>query len=266
MADPWLPERLRVFTDLVKAEGGLFQAIKKLLKAWAAKIKNAVFGSAVPDPFGVTSSNTWFADQVDDLIEVEIRGIFDYASDMGPEDDWEPDALARVREFVQQFRNRLVRVPDSVFASVQRATLKATTEGWSIDDLEERIQEILGETGSEDWDGRARAIARTEAIAAYNGGRFNGFVSQAAQLGGAWDKIWLATHDHRTRFTHARKTGADEQRVPLLSPFAVGESLLMYPGDPTGPPGEVINCRCSILLARAGEKVDLSNRHFRGLS
>jgi uncharacterized protein with gpF-like domain len=106
-------------------------------------------------------------------------------------------------------------------------------------------------------------IARTEAIGAYNAGTFAGFVSYASQLGGSWEKVWLATHDHRTRRTHARETGADGQRVGLLDPFKVGDGLLMFPGDPTGPPEEVIQCRCSILLAQEGEIIDLSDRHFR---
>ena len=260
--DDWMPKRLRAFTDLVKAEGSLYRAIVALLDRWAIRLRSAVFGSrgTMPDPVGVMSTQSWWDSQLDDVI-VEIKEIFDFSSAGAA--DVIPDAMARVELYLNESRNRLSGVPDAVYDSVRRATMKATTEGWSIDELAGRVDEILAEAGAERWRNRARVIARTEAIGAYNGGRFAGFVSYAGQLGGGWEKVWLATHDHRTRFTHARETGADGQRVALLEPFKVGEGLLMFPGDPTGPPEEVIQCRCSILLAREGEIIDLSDRHFR---
>lgn len=260
--DPWLPRRLRAFTALVKAEGGLFKAILELLDRWASRLRDAVFGSGrTPDPVGVLSTQSWWTEEVGDLVEVEIKEIFDFAS--FDTTDTEPDSMLRVQQYLEQARSRLVGVPDAVYAHVRGATMKATTEGWSIDELSDRVHDILAESGAQLWRNRARVIARTEAIGAYNAGTFAGFVSYAAQLGGPWEKVWLATHDHRTRRTHARETGADGQRVPLLSPFQVGEGQLMFPGDPAGPPEEVIQCRCSILLARKGEIIDLSDRHFR---
>jgi uncharacterized protein with gpF-like domain len=262
--DDWMPARIKAFTDLIKAEGGLFKKLIDLLGKWATKVRAAVFGTSIPDVHAVPQFNAWWADQVDDELEIEINGIFELGAEaLG--DEWEPNAMARVHEYVAQAHNRLVRVPDTTYASVQRLTMKATSQGWSMDELADEIDQVLAEAGAERWRNRAMTIARTEAIGAYNAGRYASFQSLAGQLGGRWEKVWLATHDHRTRFTHAKKTGADGQRVPLSSPFQVGESLLMYPGDPGGAPQEVINCRCSILLAREGEAVDLSNRHYRGL-
>lgn len=261
-SDAWLPKRLRAFTDLVAAEGSIYRAILALLDRWASRLRTAVFGArrTSPDPVGVMSTQSWWGEQLDDVI-VEIRETFD-AGSFGAA-DVEPDAMVRVQRHLEESRNRLARVPDSVYNSVRGATMTATTEGWSIDELAARVDEILAEAGAERWRNRARVIARTEAIGAYNGGRYAGFVSYAKQFGGEWEKVWLATHDHRTRYTHARETGADGQRVGLLEPFKVGQGLLMFPGDPTGPPEEVIQCRCSILLAREGEIIDLSDRHFR---
>lgn len=260
--DPWLSRRLKAFTDLVRAENGLFRAILRVLNDWAARLRAAVFGTGrTPDPVGVLTTQVWFEREVTDLVEVEIKEIFDFAA--FDTTDFEPDAMIRVQQYLEQARNRLVRVPDSVYGAVRGATMKATSEGWSIDELAGRIDDILAESGAERWRNRAKVIARTEAVGAYNAGTFAGFVSYASQMGGAWEKIWLATHDHRTRFTHAKETGADGQRVGLLEPFSVGEGELMFPGDPMGPPEEIIQCRCSILLAQEGEIIDLSNRHFR---
>lgn len=86
---------------------------------------------------------------------------------------------------------------------------------------------------------RARRIARTEIGAAQN------FALLASAEGRRVAKIWAAIDDARTRPTHH---DADGQRVALGERFHVGEALLLHPGDPEGPPGEVINCRCAMLL------------------
>lgn len=95
------------------------------------------------------------------------------------------------------------------------------------------------------WHYRARRIARTETMAALNGGTVAAARATAETLGTTLYKQWLATPDERTRGTHRV---ADGQVVPLTQPFAVGGALLMHPGDPTGPAHEVIQCRCTLLL------------------
>jgi hypothetical protein len=263
-ADPWLPARLRAFSRLVTAEGTLYSRLVALLDRWATKLRDAVFGShtRLPDVQAIPATMPWFSTAVDDLVDVEIREIFLDATDW--EDTGEINANYRVEDYLKASKNRLVRVPDHVYADVRRATMKATAEGWSIDDLEVKVHDLLQDAGAELWKNRARAIARTEAVGAFNMGRLAGFQSYAEQMGGEWDKIWLETHDHRTRPTHREQEGGvGGQRVPLGEFFKVGVGLGMAPGDPRLPPEEVIQCRCSLLLARAGEPVDLSNRQFR---
>jgi hypothetical protein len=76
----------------------------------------------------------------------------------------------------------------------------------------------------------------------------------------AFELMWLATDDKRTRETHVT---ADGQRVPVGSRFIVGGAELAFPGDPSGPPQEVIQCRCTMLLVEEDEIVELSNRQMR---
>ena len=275
MADdptPWLPQKFQAFSAIVAAEAALFRKIMDLLDRWATRLRSAVFGKtwaakagAAPrliDPIGVRSTKSWFDGQLSSEILVEVREIFDWAS--GDIADPEPNGAYRAQQAVAAARNRLVGIPDSVFRDVQAQTFKATTEGWSIDELAGQVDAILAEAGADRWRNRARTIARTEAVAAYNGGTYSGFLSYADQMPGAWEKIWLETHDHRTRTTHREHSGFGGQRVPLTSMFQANGVDMLYPGWPEGPPAEVINCRCSILLAREGEIIDFSNRHYKG--
>jgi len=91
----------------------------------------------------------------------------------------------------------------------------------------------------------ATMLARTDLIGLANGG---GYMSARKVFEKRKDvqKVWLNTHDARTRPSHVEAGG---QEVPMEGPFRVGGFDLMYPGDPQGPPGEVINCRCTFTVA-----------------
>lgn len=269
--DPWLPAKFKAFSAIVAAESALYTRILDLLGRWAGKARASVFGSGwkpktplpMISPSGVKAASHWFAQQLDTEVLVTIHEIFDWAaSDVV---DHEPNGAYRAQQAVKAARNRLARVPDSVFRDVQAATFKATTEGWSIDELAARVGEVLADAGSDRWKNRARTIARTEAVGAYNAGTYSGFLSYAQSVPGDWEKVWLETHDHRTRSTHREgEQGFGGQRVPLAGMFRHGGVEMLYPGWPEGPPEEVINCRCSILLAHKDEIIDFSNRHYKG--
>lgn len=91
---------------------------------------------------------------------------------------------------------------------------------------------------------RATLVAETETQAICNIEEF-----ERAKEQGFVYKEWLAMPDERTRFTHAM---ADGQRVPIDTPFIVGDSLMMYPMDASlgAPPEEIINCRCVMKYTR----------------
>lgn len=94
------------------------------------------------------------------------------------------------------------------------------------------------------WQWKARRIARTELLGAYNGGSHAGAVARAQVFDQVMVKRWLATRDTRVRDTHRL---ADGQLQPIGEPFLVGLGRLAHPGDPTAPPEEIINCRCTAL-------------------
>lgn len=72
-------------------------------------------------------------------------------------------------------------------------------------------------------------------------------------------KQWDSTLDARTRDSHAKIDGEIRN---LDKRFSNG---LMYPGDPNGSAGEVVNCRCA-LLQRAKWALDSSFTKFNGFT
>lgn len=108
-----------------------------------------------------------------------------------------------------------------------------TGEAGTVKLIRERIGRTLSASS-------AARIARTEMHTASTIGADEAARSTGLEM----IKEWASAEDGRTRPSHAE---ADGSEVPLDEPFSVGAALLMVPGDPAGPPGEVINCRCAIL-------------------
>lgn len=139
------------------------------------------------------------------------------------------------QEWLALAEKRMTRIGDTAWLAARTELHAGFQAGESIDQLARRIRGVVASTSAQ-----ARTVARTEVIGASNAGAF-----AEAQARGLETKTWLNTHDGRTRPTHVR---AGEQTVALDDRFEVGDALLRFPGDPLGPPGEVINCRCTLLF------------------
>jgi hypothetical protein len=94
---------------------------------------------------------------------------------------------------------------------------------------------------------RARTIARTETSRARNAGRFEAFV----QLG--FKSVqWSSFSDIHSRPGHAMMDDDERTIAGLVSgkEFFTNPKTgknMKYPGDPAAPPGETINCRCTLV-------------------
>lgn len=126
-------------------------------------------------------------------------------------------------------------------------------QGESIKHLSDRLQINIPNMNR---DSAIRA-ARTAVTGAQNAGRQDSYDS-AVKMGIEMEKQWLATLDGRTRHDHAM---ADGQTVAEDKPFTVGGEKLMYPGDPSGSPWNVYNCRCTMIAKVKG--VDMSDAKRR---
>ena len=67
-------------------------------------------------------------------------------------------------------------------------------------------------------------------------------------------KSWLSSHGPNVRPAHAEaEQRYDSKPIPLDEPFLVDGEELMYPGDPSGSPGNIINCQCVQLAVASPE-------------
>ena len=144
---------------------------------------------------------------------------------------------------------------DAVRGNLQRALAQSIAQGNGIGETSKRIKATLEKNMN-----NALRIARTETTRAMNEANLQGMEKASKKLD--IQKEWVATLDGRTRRTHGR---ADGQRVDLDKPFIVGNSKLMYPGDPSGSPEEVINCRCAMREIIEGYSNSADFRRARGL-
>lgn len=93
---------------------------------------------------------------------------------------------------------------------------------------------------------RGETIGRTEAMASLHHGRYQSF-AQAVSDGEVEAKeiirSWQSAMDNRVRHSHVEMNG---QEVGLNEYYTTPSGAkLLHPGDPNGPPEEIINCRCT---------------------
>lgn len=145
------------------------------------------------------------------------------------------------QQYLAQAKNRLVGIGNELWFNARAAIAEGLAEGEDIPTIAARVRDAARVT-----EPRARVIARTESHGARN--TVNAAtVRRAASAfgsGSAFSRRWQAAEDARTRPTHNE---ADGQTVALNEPFTVGGASLDFPGDPSGPPGEIINCRCTTI-------------------
>jgi hypothetical protein len=262
--DPWLPHRLAARTGIAQHERAIRQGIWAALSSWLVGTARRVLRGATlpPDLDVVWARAPEWRSAVDKVVKGEIREAMGAAYEplFGPSFPWEQRPAAAT--YLAEVENRLVRIPDEVYDLAAEQVQEAIGLGEGIPGIADRVDNVLSTTASERWPNRATVIARTEAVGALNAGRNDAFKGAEQAAGTDMVKVWLATEDSRTRPSHRE---ADGQRVPMGANFTVGGFSLAFPGDPSGPPAEVIQCRCTMLLMEPDEDVDLSDRQLRRL-
>ncbi|MFU8849430.1 phage minor head protein [Micromonospora sp. SL1-18] len=258
--DPWLPLRLDHEARVVAAERRMLRAARAALRAWlrdARAVTLPVTAAALPpDPSALAGAGqAWFEAMTVHLVPAAEQTFLAGVADAGG--DVELLRVAQMKdEYLAALPNRLVGVPDSAWQQVTAAVAELTAEGASVPRIRDAIEAILGERS---WEDRAVTIARTETIGAYNAGTLTAWLTAEQAFDEKLDKVWVATHDERTRHDHR---DADGQRVALDGVFMVGGIPMRYPGDPAAPPGQTVNCRCTMIEVEADEPLPAVPKHL----
>lgn len=97
---------------------------------------------------------------------------------------------------------------------------------------------------------RGDNIGRTEALRSLHAGRLEGMKQGLERTNVSAEtvvKVWRSASDERVRDSHAEMDGVEV--VGLDTPFVLPSgAILAHPNDPSGPPEETINCRCTFEM------------------
>ena len=139
--------------------------------------------------------------------------------------------------------SRITTVRQSYIQYLTQIMTKGIEEGKTMSMISTDMTKLVKSRNFYRW--QALRIARTETTAASN---YAATVSSSVS-GVLMDKVWVSALDARTRRepeSHFDHYHMNQVKVPLDKPFDVSGEKLMFPGDPKGSAGNVINCRCSV--------------------
>lgn len=167
--------------------------------------------------------------------------------------------MYRIQDFIsKQGLKQSKLITDTTIKQAREIINDGQANGDSEADIGAALEAGIGGTVS---DYRARTIARTET---HNAATFamDETASETESLSGVdLTREWVTVEDDRVRgsnpkdeFSHVE---ADGQTQGIGEPFDVSGEDLMRPGDPNGSPGNIINCRCTLIYyASDGSEVD----------
>lgn len=255
---PQIPEEPAPTGTLALAafEAAVAALVLGMYTAWLGLVSRMVLASFVtfglsPDPTAIWATVPTWERQVDRLLDalkqIARAGWIDAVNQLGvdipfdADDPFLADALNRTR-------NLMVRTPDEVYRLVISELGAANARGESVEAQAARVRHVLDVTGTENWPARARTVAVTEVHRAYNMGATAAALRvQQREPDRRLIKIWQSKHDSAVRTAHRL---ADGQAQFVSQPFVVAGESLMAPGDPSGSPWNVINCRCKQRFTR----------------
>lgn len=150
-------------------------------------------------------------------------------------------------------------IPDTVYASVEAVLTRGRDAGWDRQRMGRELRAALdphvGVTVDVPEEVTASLSTRGRTMGAVAAGVAVGVATllaarrfqRRAREARVPRQRWVSRRDGRVRPTHVE---ADGQTVAAGELFIVGGYGMRFPGDPAGPPGERINCRCNLVAVR----------------
>jgi SPP1 gp7 family putative phage head morphogenesis protein len=145
-----------------------------------------------------------------------------------------------VQQFLANRENRISGASKEVFDRIKAELQEGIDAGESMAKLTDRVKGAFNDVSRS----QAQRIASTETSAAYGTAR-----QSAMRQAGIQKREWLTSGNDNVREAHKIAEG---QQVGIDEPFSVGGEHLLYPGDPSGSPDNVINCHCVAVAVRTG--------------
>lgn len=140
-----------------------------------------------------------------------------------------------IRQFSPIIASKVVTIKNTMLNDLNLLIKEYISLNLDTMDIANAITDFVDDPKFYKW--QSLRIARTETTTAMNMavdkvGNDSGVLLQ---------KEWITADDDKVRNSHRELDG---DRVEIGETFANG---LLYPGDPNGSAGEVINCRCTFL-------------------
>jgi uncharacterized protein with gpF-like domain len=174
---------------------------------------------------------------------VMLEGIADLKAEVGMADDpWTMPSHVAL-QYIKTRDSNLYKVGTTARDQLDTCLTNAMQAGKNLNEVADDLRGVF--TDLEKFE--AKRIATTEVCA------IDGFTRHTTTKGvGLNGKSWLTSHGPNVRDAHeaAEIKYGPGNACPVDEPFDVGGEDLMYPGDESGSPGNIINCQCIYLAAR----------------
>lgn len=191
-----------------------------------------------------------FGNRLTIILNDPIKAVLDTAgaelmTELQIDDPWKMPPQD-VLDYIASRKQPIAGVGGTVRDQLNTSLNAGLESGETMAELTDRVRQVFNKMG----EGEARRVAMTEVNTAYNVARHQGMGEAGIQY-----KAWLSSHGPNVRPAHANaEKFYIDAPIPLDEPFFVGGEALMYPGDPNGSAGNIINCQCIQLAARKREE------------
>ncbi len=161
---------------------------------------------------------------------------------------WPSSQRTRKRRLLGETIRNINTKSDTLIRDILAMSTQETIRP-TVSELARRITEGIRGPGGVASPVEAKKISNTEIPSFKNFGKHEVF-----KKAGISKLRWVSIIDSRTRPARERTPRANHivmnrRETPVGTPFtmAVSGAKMFYPGDPDGPPSEVINCRCTLM-------------------
>lgn len=232
--DPDAARRLRASALIRRGEAAVQRAWFGSLTRWLDRVRPQVLADDQVQASNVGQNAAYWGELMREEVVPEAASLYQRVRNRitGRAD---PVTDADAARYLNEVGNRLVRLPDEVYALIVREIETGIAQGQSIPDISARVQTVLTSTGSEYWPNRARTVARTETASAVNAGAYAGAVRDAEERGDpAPFKVWLCVAPDTSVVAPSVKFAARRHYVgPLVRvTTASGSAVSLTPEHP----------------------------------